>query len=137
MIPLSVSKIYYILYHFVKLTIKVIPPARAFFKNFSVEGPSSKRDFTMTCEEMKGWQNVPFFGGSRDPPSKRFVFLSCPDLISCNFSMIFTNFPTKRDFYWVGGENPSVGGQHRGWWGFGPSSIYVKKGPASCTRFCY
>jgi hypothetical protein len=35
----------------------------------------------------------------------------------CNFSMIFAHFQTKRDTYWRGGEgqNPLVGGQHRGW----------------------
>ena len=62
-----------------------------------------------------------------------FVFLSSPDLISCNFSMIFAHCQIKRDFYWgggggaksfSGGANTGAGGG-----GFVPSSIYVKRGP--------
>ena len=50
-----------------------------------------------------------------DGPEKIFVFLSCLHLILCNFSMIFTNFQTRRDFYWGpkpfnGGANIGVGG---------------------------
>ena len=32
----------------------------AFFKNFSVEGLSVKRDCTITCAEIKGWRSMHF-----------------------------------------------------------------------------
>ena len=61
-------------------------------------------------------------------PQKIFVFLSSLDVISCNFSMIFAHFQTKRDITRGGGAKP-----------FPPAkpcppsppppSIYVKKGP--------
>ena len=41
--------------------------------------------------------------------------------------MIFAHFQTKRDIT-RGAKTLQWGGQHRGWGGFGPSSIYVKKG---------
>ncbi len=63
----------------------------AFFKDFSVEGPTTKRDFR---EKMKGGEVFPFGGSS---PRKFCVFLSSLDLISCNFSMIFAHFQTKKD----------------------------------------
>ncbi len=90
---------------------------RAFFKDFSVEGPTTKRDFK---EKRKSGEVFPF--------SKIFVFLSSLDVISCNFSMIFAHFQTKRDIT-RGAKTLQWGGQHRGWGGFGPPSIYVKKGP--------
>ena len=37
------------------------------------------------------------WGGLGVLPQKLFVFLSSLDLISCNFSMIFAHFQTKRD----------------------------------------
>ncbi len=40
----------------------------------------------------------------------RFVFLSSLDLISCNFSMIFTHFQTKRDITRVGGGGKTLQG---------------------------
>ena len=54
-------------------------------------------------------------GGLGVLSQKIFVFLSSLDLISCNFSMIFAHFQTKRDIT-RGGQNPSVvgGGQHKG-----------------------
>ncbi len=68
-------------------------------------------------------------GGLGVLPQKMFVFLSSLDLISCNFSIIFAHFQTKRDIT-RGAKTLQWGGQRRGWGGFGPSSIYVKKGPA-------
>ena len=56
-----------------------------------MEGPTTKRDFR---EKRKSGEVFPF-GGSG--PQKIFVFLSSLDLISCNFSMIFAHFQTKRD----------------------------------------
>ena len=69
-------------------------------------------------------------GGLGVLPQKMFVFLSSLDLISCNFSMIFTHFQTKRDItrgaktlQWGGG------GQHRGWGGgaLAPPVYMLKK----------
>ena len=49
-------------------------------------------------------------------------FLSSLDLISYNFSIIFTHFQTKRDITRGRGQNPSVwgGGGHTGWGGLWP-----------------
>ncbi len=93
-----------------------------------MEGPTTKRDFR---EKSKSGEVIPL-GGSGGPPQKIFVFLSSLDWISCNFSMIFAHFQTKRDISTRGAKTLQWGGggQHRGWGGFGPSSIYVKKGPA-------
>ena len=51
-------------------------------------------------------------GGPGVLPQKIFVFFSSLDLISCNFSMIFAHFQTKRDITrgGGGGRNPSMGG---------------------------
>ncbi len=90
-----------------------------------MEGPTTKRDFREKSGEV---------GGLGVLPQKIFVFLSSLDLISCNFSMIFAHFQTKRDVTrraktLRGGGGGGLG-QRRGWGGgFGPSSIYVKKGP--------
>ena len=46
---------------------------------------------------MEKWRNLPFGGGGGGLGQKIFVFLSSLDLISCNFSMIFAHFQTKRD----------------------------------------
>ncbi len=66
------------------------------------------------------------------------LYLSSLDLISCNFSMIFAHFQTKKDItrgaktlQW-GANIGAVGG---GGGGFGPSSIYVKKGPVNRCLF--
>ena len=59
---------------------------RAFSKDFSVEGPTTKRDFR---EKRKSGEVFSFVG--------LFVFLSSLDLISCNFSMIFAHSQTKGD----------------------------------------
>ncbi len=62
-----------------------------------------------SCEKFREEKNYGE-GGLRVLPQKRFVFLSSLDLISCNFSMIFAHFQTKRDitrgaktFQWGGG----------------------------------
>ena len=84
---------------------------RASFKDFSVEGPTTKRDF----REKRKCGEVFSFGGSGGPPQKIFVFLSSHDLISSNFNMIFAHFQIKGTFtrgaktlqwrgqYWGGG----------------------------------
>ncbi len=84
--------------------------SRAFFKDFSVEGPTTKRDFR---KKRKSGEVFPF-GGLGE---KIFVFLSSLDLISCNFSMMFAHFQTKRDItrgtktlQWGGGGNIGAGG---------------------------
>ncbi len=88
-------------------SLLIFPVGRAFFKDFSVEGPTTKRD---SREKRKSGEVFPF-GGSRGPPQKMFVFLSSLDLISCNFSMIFAHFQTKRDITRGGGAKPfSEGG---------------------------
>ena len=74
-----------------------------------MEGPTTKRDFR---EKRKSGEVFPF-GGS----GEIFVFLSSLDVISCNFSMIFAHFQTKRDItrgaktlQWGGGGNIGAGG---------------------------
>ena len=66
------------------------------------------------------------------PFGKIFVLLSSLDLLSCNFSMIFAHFQTKRDItreaktlQWEGGNIGAGGG------GFGPYSLNVEKGPGT------
>ncbi len=71
-------------------------------------------------------------GGLGVLPQKILVFLSSLDLISCNFSMIFAYFQTKRGLSLGGPKSFSCGGgggATQGLGGFGPSSIYVKRGP--------
>ena len=100
----------------------------AFLKDFSVEGPTTKRDLR---EKRKSGEVFPF-GGSGVLSKKIFVFLSSLDLISCNFSMIFAHFQTKRDITIGrgGGAKPFSGGeQHRGWGGGGALAppVYMLK----------
>ena len=62
------------------------------------------------------------------------AFLSSLDLISCNFR----SFSNKKGLLLGGGgQNPSVcvwgGGATQGLGVFGPSSIYVKRGPGKMT----
>ena len=68
---------------------------RASFKDCSVEGSTTKRDF----REKRKSGEVYCLGGLGVLPQRNFVFLSSLDLISCNFSTIFTHFQTKKDFY--------------------------------------
>ncbi len=76
-----------------------------------------------------------FWGPAGVLPQKRFVFLGSLNLISCNFSTIFSIFifRQKRTFNLMdrGKAKTFSEGQHRGWlgWGrsFSPSSIYLKK----------
>ena len=73
---------------------KIIKENRAFFKDFSVEGPTTERDFR---EKRKSGEVFPF-GGSGGTRPKLFCIFELPiDLISCNFSTIFAHFQTKRD----------------------------------------
>ena len=51
---------------------------RAFFKDFSVEGPTTKRDFS---EKRKSGEVFPFGGSGGPLPENFFVFLSSLDLI--------------------------------------------------------
>ncbi len=73
-----------------------------------------------------------FWGPAEVLPQKRFVFLGSLNLISCNFSTIFSIFifrQKSRTFNGQGEGNIGVG------WGLGvgegrsfsPSSIYLKK----------
>ena len=57
-----------------------------------MEGPTTKRDFR---KKSKSGEVFPF-GGLGVLPSKMFAFFSSLELISCNFSMIFAHFQTKR-----------------------------------------
>ncbi len=87
-----------------------------------MEGPTTKRDFS----EKRKSGSVDTLGRLGVVPQKIFVFLCSLDLISCNSSMIFAHFLTKRDFTeGGGGESFSVGGGGS-YIGAGPSSIYVK-----------
>ena len=52
--------------------------ARVFFKDFSVEGPTTTRDFR---EKRTSGEVFPF-GGYGGPPQKIILFLSSLDLIS-------------------------------------------------------
>ena len=68
---------------------------RASFKDFSVEGSTTKG----TSGKKGKVERCTVWGVWGSSPKKIFVFLSSPDLISCNFSMIFAHFQIKRDFY--------------------------------------
>ena len=104
--------------------------ATGLFKEFLVQRPTTKRDVTLTYGEKISGEAYTFRGSY---PRTSFVFLNSLDLISCNFSMIFTHFQTKRELF-LGGQNPSVGGQN---WGIAEgrgggiqsllSVLYVKK----------
>ncbi len=62
--------------------------ARASFKDCSVEGLTTKRDFREKRENGEVYR----FEGLGVLPQKNCVFLSSLDLISCNFSAIFAHF---------------------------------------------
>ncbi len=78
--------------------LKRVTQFRASFKDFSVAGPTRKRDFRE--KRKSGEVYLLGGGGGSDPPPENFAIIELPiDLISCNFSMIFAHFQTKRDFY--------------------------------------
>ncbi len=107
-------------------SVLIFPVGRAFFKDFSVEGQLRKG-----TQGKKGKvEKYSLLGGVGVLSQKMFVFLSSLDLISCNFSMIFAHFQTKRDITrGGGGQNPLVrgGGQHRGWGALAPPVYMLKK----------
>ena len=70
-----------------------------------MEGPTTKRDF------RENWRRVPFGRSGGVLPQKIFEFLSSPDLISCNFSMIFARtFPRGAKTLQWRGQTQGLGG---------------------------
>ncbi len=84
------------LYRSMHINHRCIETYRASFKDFSVEGPTTKRDFR---EERKSGEVYRLGVWSGGPPLENFCIFEFSSLISCNFSMIFAHFQIKRDFY--------------------------------------
>jgi hypothetical protein len=68
-------------------------------------------------------------GGSGGLPPENFGIFELPILGFLQFQHDFSSFSDKKGLL-LGGQNPSVEGPTQGLGGFGPSSIYVKRGPA-------
>ncbi len=67
-------------------------------------------------------------GGSGGPPPENFGIVELPILGFLQFQHDFSSFSDKKGLQTS--QNPSVEGPTQGLGGFGPSSIYVKRGPA-------
>ncbi len=68
---------------------------RAFFKDFSVEGPTTKRDFR---EKSKSGE-VFAFGGSGGPPPENFCIFELLRLDFLQFQHDFRSFSDKKGHY--------------------------------------
>ena len=78
-----------------KILINFIKKLRAFFKDFSVEGPTTKKDFT---EKRKSGE-VFLFGGSGGPPPEHFCIFELPRLDFLQFQHDFHSFSDKKGHY--------------------------------------